>query len=80
MGKSNAEKPQTKLGVLNMAVDVIMQLEKKVRERNLNPSNVALQHRSATSTTAPLPSTPQPPGATSQQSFQNSYQNMNPHQ
>ena len=48
MGKANAEKPQTKLGVLNMAVDVIMQLEKKVRDRNLNPSTVALHHRTAT--------------------------------
>ena len=39
---NTGDKPQTKLGVLNMAVDVIMALEKKVRERNLNPSAVAL--------------------------------------
>jgi len=54
LGKANAEKPQTKLGVLNMAVDVIMQLEKKVRDRNLNPSTVALHHRSATAGSNPL--------------------------
>lgn len=37
-----ADKPQTKLAVLNMAVDVISNLEKKVRERNLNPAALAL--------------------------------------
>ena len=37
-----ADKPQTKLAVLNMAVDVITHLEKKVRERNLNPAALAL--------------------------------------
>lgn len=37
-----ADKPQTKLAVLNMAVEVITHLEKKVRERNLNPAALAL--------------------------------------
>ena len=37
-----ADKPQTKLAVLNSAVEVITQLEKKVRERNLNPAALAL--------------------------------------
>lgn len=32
------DKPQTKLGVLNMAVEVITQLEREVRERNLSLS------------------------------------------
>ena len=54
-----ADKPQTKLAVLNMAVDVITHLEKKVRDRNLNPAALALNRgpggpypsTSATSTT-----------------------------
>ncbi len=39
----NSDKPQTKLGVLNLAVEVITSLEQKVRERNINPSTVCLQ-------------------------------------
>lgn len=35
---TKSDKPQTKLGVLNMAVDVINSLETQVRERNMNPS------------------------------------------
>ncbi len=42
-GANAAEKPQTKLGVLNLAVEVITALEQKVRERNLNPSALVLQ-------------------------------------
>ena len=49
-----ADKPQTKLAVLNMAVDVITHLEKKVRERNLNPAALALNR-------GPTQSTPPPP-------------------
>ncbi|XP_065332392.1 transcription factor 12 isoform X16 [Cloeon dipterum] len=39
------DKPQTKLGILNMAVDVIVQLEQQVRERNLNPKAACLKRR-----------------------------------
>ncbi|KAJ8679390.1 hypothetical protein QAD02_015177 [Eretmocerus hayati] len=39
------EKPQTKLGILNMAVEVIMMLEQQVRERNLNPKAACLKRR-----------------------------------
>merc|ERR1719150_1015815 len=40
-----SDKPMTKLGVLNHAVDVIMQLEQQVRERNLNPKVACLKRR-----------------------------------
>ena len=40
-----SDKPQTKLGILNMAVEVIMSLEQQVRERNLNPKQAALKRR-----------------------------------
>jgi hypothetical protein len=33
------DKPQTKLGILNMAVEVIMQLEQQVRGSPANPRN-----------------------------------------
>ena len=37
MSHLKSDKPQTKLSILNMAVDVIITLEQQVRERNLNP-------------------------------------------
>ena len=46
MSHLKSDKPQTKLGILNIAVDVIMNLEQQVRERNLNPK-VSPRHRSA---------------------------------
>ena len=50
------DKPQTKLGVLNMAVDVINSLEAQVRDRNLNPSAVCLKRGSPNLTMhSPIP-------------------------
>ena len=40
-----SDKPQTKLGILNVAVEVIMDLEHLVRERNLNPKVSCLRRR-----------------------------------
>lgn len=40
-----SDKPMTKLGILNNAVDVIMALEHQVRERNLNPKIACLKRR-----------------------------------
>jgi len=40
-----SDKPQTKLGILNVAVEVIMDLEQLVRERNLNPKVSCLKRR-----------------------------------
>lgn len=45
MSHLQSDKPQTKLGILNMAVDVIMSLEQQVRERNLNPKVACLKRR-----------------------------------
>ena len=45
MSHLKSDKPQTKLGILNMAVDVIMTLEQQVRERNLNPKVACLKRR-----------------------------------
>eukprot|EP00090_Calanus_glacialis_P005775 TRINITY_DN1447_c0_g1_i1.p1 TRINITY_DN1447_c0_g1~~TRINITY_DN1447_c0_g1_i1.p1 ORF type:complete len:401 (-),score=71.55 TRINITY_DN1447_c0_g1_i1:665-1867(-) len=46
-----SDKPMTKLGILNNAVDVIMQLEQQVRERNLNPGVACLKRRANSSST-----------------------------
>nr|XP_022902742.1 protein daughterless isoform X4 [Onthophagus taurus] len=45
MSHLKTDKPQTKLGILNMAVEVIMTLEQQVRERNLNPKAACLKRR-----------------------------------
>ena len=45
-GMKNNDKPQTRLGVLNMSVEVITALERDARERNLNTS-AALAVRNA---------------------------------
>lgn len=45
MSHLQSDKPQTKLGILNMAVEVIMNLEQQVRERNLNPKVACLKRR-----------------------------------
>eukprot|EP00096_Caligus_rogercresseyi_P004137 TRINITY_DN182_c1_g1_i12.p1 TRINITY_DN182_c1_g1~~TRINITY_DN182_c1_g1_i12.p1 ORF type:complete len:387 (+),score=156.22 TRINITY_DN182_c1_g1_i12:173-1333(+) len=58
-GKERAEKPQTKLGVLNMAVDVITKLEQRVRDKNLNPAVLCLNRNEARGG-APTPSNPPP--------------------
>merc|ERR1712083_431191 len=55
-----ADKPQTKLAVLNMAVDVITHLEKKVRDRNLNPAALSL-NRGPAQPPPPQFVTPSPP-------------------
>ncbi|XP_062966658.1 transcription factor E2-alpha isoform X2 [Cynocephalus volans] len=41
----NSEKPQTKLLILHQAVSVILNLERQVRERNLNPKAACLKRR-----------------------------------
>lgn len=40
-----SDKPMTKLGVLNNAVDIIMGLERQVRDRNLNPKVACLKRQ-----------------------------------
>ena len=44
-----SDKPMTKLGIMNNAVDVIMTLEQQVRERNLNPKVACLQRQETSS-------------------------------
>ena len=56
-----SDKPQTKLGVLNLAVEVINSLESQVRERNLNPSAVCLKRGSPNLTMhSPIPNLQNP--------------------
>ena len=58
-----SDKPQTKLGVLNLAVEVINNLESQVRERNLNPSAVCLKRGSPNLTMhSPIPNLQSPNG------------------
>ena len=45
MAHLKSDKPQTKLGIMNLAVDVIMELEQLVRQRNLNPKLSCLERR-----------------------------------
>jgi len=45
MTHQKSDKPQNKLGILNTAVDVVMNLEQQVRERNLNPKVACLKRR-----------------------------------
>ena len=45
MSHLKSDKPQTKLSIMNMAVDVIVNLEQQVRERNLNPKIACLKRR-----------------------------------
>lgn len=48
------DKQQTKLGILNQAVEVIMSLEHQVRERNLNPKAACLKRREEEKAEDPL--------------------------
>ena len=40
-----SEKPQSKLGILNVAVELIMELEEHLRQRNINPKISCLKQR-----------------------------------
>lgn len=51
-----SDKPMTKLGILNNAVDVIIALEQEVRERNLDPKVVCLKRREEGGGLSPSPS------------------------
>lgn len=65
-----SDKPQTKLGILNMAVEVIMNLEQQVRERNLNPKVACLKRREeekADGSGLAPPGPPEHPGGPQQQ-------------
>lgn len=66
-----SDKPMTKLGILNSAVDVIMGLENQVRERNLNPGVACLKRRATGSSTDGMsPSPSMPSGSSSSSSGQ----------
>lgn len=57
------DKPQTKLGVLNLAVEVINNLESQVRDRNMNPNAVCLKRGSPNLTMhSPIPNLQTPNG------------------
>merc|ERR1719278_52720 len=60
-----SDKPMTKLGILNNAVDVIMTLEQQVRERNLNPKVACLQRQETSSSSMLQNPNPTPNGLTS---------------
>jgi len=45
MSHLKSDKPQTKLSIMNLAVDLIISLEQQVRERNLNPKIACLKRR-----------------------------------
>jgi hypothetical protein len=55
-----ADKPMTKLGIMNNAVDVILNLEQQVRERNLNPRVACLKRREEGDSWQASPSIPSP--------------------
>ena len=55
-----ADKPMTKLGIMNNAVDVILNLEQQVRERNLNPRVACLKRREEGDSWQASPSLPSP--------------------
>ena len=66
-----SDKPMTKLGILNSAVDVIMGLENQVRDRNLNPGVACLKRRATGSSTDGMtPSPSMPSGSSSSSSGQ----------
>jgi len=64
-----ADKPMTKLAILNSAVDVIMALENQVRDRNLNPGVACLKRRTTgSSSTDGMSPSPSMPGTSSSSS------------
>jgi len=65
---AQSDKPMTKLGVLNSAVDVIMALENQVRDRNLNPGVACLKRRATGSSTDGLSPSPSLPAGSSSSS------------
>ena len=71
MSHLQSDKPQTKLGILNMAVEVIMNLEQQVRERNLNPKVACLKRREEEKADGSglAPPGPQQPSAASAMGF-----------
>ena len=65
---AQSDKPMTKLGVLNSAVDVIMALENQVRDRNLNPGVACLKRRATGGSTDGLSPSPSLPSGSSSSS------------